>query len=78
MGTTAAGAATRAALFAFPCAETEQDCANDVIWHFEMFYSRAGLPQDSFVSTFRRYWPSMTPNNSLERTRERESAKLKR
>ena len=70
MGKTAAGAATRAALFAFPHTETESHSANDVIWHFEMFYSRAGLPRDPFVSTFRRYWPSMTPTKSLERTRE--------
>jgi hypothetical protein len=58
MGTTPAGAATRAALFVFLSDDAFQDHADDVIWHFEMFYSRAGLPADAFTSTFRRYWPA--------------------
>jgi hypothetical protein len=70
MGTTMAGAATRAALFVFPCDESSDDRANDVIWYFEMYYSRAGLPAEAFESAFHRFWSPMTPNKSLERPRE--------
>jgi hypothetical protein len=57
MGKTPAGAATRAALFLFPHGDAVEHNADDVIWHFEMFYSKAGLPSEALASTFRRYWP---------------------
>lgn len=70
MGTTAAGAATRAALFAFPEPGTGSHTASDLLCHFEWFYSRAGLPQEPLVAAFRRYWPSVTPKPSREPARE--------
>jgi len=57
MGTKPTAAATRAVLFAFRDGDDVELNADDVIWHFEMFYSRAGLPPDILASTFRRYWP---------------------
>jgi len=57
MGTKPAGAATRAALFAFRDGDDVELNADDVIRHFEMFYSRAGLSPDTLASIFRRYWP---------------------
>ncbi len=70
MGDTPGGAATRAALFVFPDDESAAN-ASDVIWYFCMFYCRAGLPEHALVTEFHRHWPPSTPNNSLERTREK-------
>ena len=70
MGQTPAGAATRAALFAFPSDIGTDHNAGDVISYFTMYYCRAQLPENSLVKAFHGYWPRMTPN-TFERTRER-------
>jgi hypothetical protein len=70
MGQTPSGAAARAALFAFAQPESPQEQPGEWVWYFSMFYTRAGFSEESLRAAFHRHWPKMTPNTSLERTRE--------
>jgi hypothetical protein len=57
---TPAGAAARAALFAFP-GDPEMLAPYELIDYFCEYYCDAGLPEDALVAAFYRQWPRLIP-----------------
>lgn len=56
MGSTPAGAATRAALFAFYPPDKSEG-PYDSIGYFCSFFFAAGLPEEALIQAFREQWP---------------------